>query len=939
MNWNWLTDFINLIFQNLVDWLWLTLLIPIGWLFRKLIKKYAIGFESEAAEYFEKGGRWTARKLLTTFQLLLTHNHQVKYFGRLIEEYRDYQIQGFKTKGPFVLDLEKVFVSLRISPQSLGNITSDMLHGGSPPNPRNIYSIWDLLAKSDEQSYKHLAVIGPPGSGKTTLLRHLTLIYAKGEQHNYYQSAQPFILHFLPFLNYIKGIRYGSPHGFQNAIPIQIVLRDHVKRITTELDLTLPSLLSDLYPTVVSSSMISWVESQLLAGKCLVMLDGLDEVGDSKQRKEVSCWINKQIGNYPHSYFIVTSRPHGYQSAPIQRVRMILEVQPFNLKEVSLFIENWYLHNEIMRRLGRDDKGVRRYAKTYAKDLKMRIKRHPTLAELAINPLLLTMIAIVHDNRGALPGRRVELYAELCDVMLGRRQEAKGILGELSATQNQRILQVLALELMKKKVRTVRRETASHIIEERLTRIVGSDTLAVNFIKQLKNLSGLLVEREADQYEFVHKSIQEYLASVEIKESGQEELLIDNLTDQWWEETIRLFIVQANDTNRLFQRMLTNSTVSSLAFAYDCLNEGAEISLEHRKALKDRIDIALESNDIDAASLAAKVLIVQRLKYLERVDDNKWIDKGYITCAEYQLFLNDIHNGLRNYQPDHWENKKFKSNTAKEPISGIRSDDAQKFCDWLNSQYPEVGFTFRLPEPDESRLVPVKGIQVGEWCESEKKKIVVGLEQSVVVQAKDTILHALTQRLPSQSDELDMDSALRRVLSSSHDIDEICRFIDNIHDDFERVQIFLEEPDARMSYLELARRYVGYDGSFSYLQEISSVFARFRSKEKTQKLALHLQDIYGLDRGIYLTSHIKKIMERDLNRDLEKDLDYVQEFVIKACNISISSMPPYWKKDTIADMYAHMLVNYEYRKGSLMFWNCIRIVKEETSTSSSFIGG
>jgi hypothetical protein len=37
------------------------------------------------------------------------------------------------------------------------------------------------------------------------------------------------------------------------------------------------------------------------------------------------------------------------------------------------------------------------------------------------------MIATVHRYRGALPGSRVDLYGEICQVMLWRRQEAKNL--------------------------------------------------------------------------------------------------------------------------------------------------------------------------------------------------------------------------------------------------------------------------------------------------------------------------------------------------------------------------------------------------------------------------------------------------------------------------------------------------------------------------------
>ncbi len=47
-----------------------------------------------------------------------------------------------------------------------------------------------------------------------------------------------------------------------------------------------------------------------------------------------------------------------------------------------------------------------------------RLDGAPGLYDLTVNPLLLTMIATVHRYRGALPGSRVDLNGEICQVML-----------------------------------------------------------------------------------------------------------------------------------------------------------------------------------------------------------------------------------------------------------------------------------------------------------------------------------------------------------------------------------------------------------------------------------------------------------------------------------------------------------------------------------------
>src|SRR5262249_20877669 len=55
-----------------------------------------------------------------------------------------------------------------------------------------------------------------------------------------------------------------------------------------------------------------WVTRRLERGDCIVMLDGLDEIVDSFNRKQVVAWLEHQMIAYSKNRFILTSRPHGY---------------------------------------------------------------------------------------------------------------------------------------------------------------------------------------------------------------------------------------------------------------------------------------------------------------------------------------------------------------------------------------------------------------------------------------------------------------------------------------------------------------------------------------------------------------------------------------------------------------------------------------------------
>jgi predicted NACHT family NTPase len=280
----------------------------------------------------------------------------------------------------------------------------------------------------------------------------------------------------------------------------------------------------------------------------------------------------------------------------LQQDVTVLEVQPFSLKQMQQFIRSWYLETEVKSHAGQDDAGVRGDAKEKADDLIKRIKNSKPLADMAVNPLLLTMIATVHRRGSALPGKRVELYKEICQVLLEKRQTAKNIADALTATQKQSVLQVLAFELMQQKTREFNLSDGIDWITDKLADVAGSGANPEEFIQQVRNVSGLLVEKEVGVYEFAHLSFQEYLAAVQIKESNQESLLIGNINQSWWAETIRLYAAQSNASN-LIRTILAmpSPSVEEMALAYDCLDEALSVNPDVRQQLEPRLNADLES--------------------------------------------------------------------------------------------------------------------------------------------------------------------------------------------------------------------------------------------------------------------------------------------------------------------------------------------------------
>lgn len=592
-----------------------------------------------------------------------------RYKKHIIFEHRVFNVRGLRTQGTFTLEVEKVYVGLKIAPSANPNKANSITHHEALEGNR---PIWDFL----QQGLKILAVIGAPGCGKSTLLQHIALAFAANKHRS---------------------------HSLKAATPIFLFLREHIDKIVTD-EINLADLAQahfkneKRYPHLNPPE--KWFANKLANGKAIVLLDGLDEVADVEKRKKVSAWVENQIIAYRDCPFIVTSRPQGYLAAPLQQAHR-LEIQPFSWSQVKEFAHSWYFQNEILS-FGKKDEGVVNRAKQGAEDLLMRLQKMPALNVLTVNPLLLTMIAMVHRYRGQLPGRRVELYSEICDVLLGHWRAAIGVQDSLTAIQKRVALQPLAAAMMQRNTREISTEDAVAIITEPLKQVGLTEQQAgVPFLKDVEAGSGLLAEQENGIWRFAHLSFQEYLTAcyfVERNFNLKWQILVNK---SWWHETIKLYIAQA-DASKIIEACLQQGSLASLTLASESIEEALKLPNEIRQKFWDVLNNYLESNNKSLSRLAAEVRLEKRLKNLHRINDNVAIDMDFISCAEYQLFLDDSN---QDYQPAHWPTKHFPQGTAKQTVLGTRAADAKAFCQWLSQK---TGSNYRLPTPEEIRRFPTE---------------------------------------------------------------------------------------------------------------------------------------------------------------------------------------------------------------------------------------
>lgn len=286
------------------------------------------------------------------------------------------------------------------------------------------------------------------------------------------------------------------------------------------------SLLEDLRDALAEQGLAIADALETLAhdGRLYFLLDGLDEVGGLPAREAMVARLRGLADAFPTCKMVITSRVTGYDQASMPREGWrTLRLEPFEDRQIQNFLERWCrLYAE-----DREGPSARAQGEAEGRRLAADILRHPQGALLARTPLLLTVLAMVHRAGLRLPDHRVELYDHITRILIERWNRLRGLAGAPSALPVQtadalRLLGPLALS-------TVRGGAISLIQEEELRRVCDR-ALAEGRLRGLGSTDevlrlfrdelGLLVEQGPGAWSFLHLTLAEYFAALELLRTG-----------------------------------------------------------------------------------------------------------------------------------------------------------------------------------------------------------------------------------------------------------------------------------------------------------------------------------------------------------------------------------------------------------------------------------
>jgi formylglycine-generating enzyme required for sulfatase activity/energy-coupling factor transporter ATP-binding protein EcfA2 len=518
-----------------------------------------------------------------------------RYLEHVISRNRYLQLQGIRSGGKLVnIELDRIYVRLRGMQQRTVVREEEWLAEASALAPGEARCaagarptvVTETVTISVEEAlaaHQRLVVLGDPGSGKTTLVRYLALLYARDlaeqnsrlVQEKLLSAESPRLPILLPLRQIGAFLRAATDDGTEgHARLLEFLLRSlRNERITVPED---------------------FFDERLTHGRAVILLEGLDEVADPDLRRRVARLVESFTRAYPDCRYVVTSRIVGYTgSARLGEDYATTTVQDFTLADVEQFLSAWH------RLVAVGQFGPGEDAQTYAagqtRQLLEAIKANDRIRELAINPLMLTVIALVHRDRVKLPDRRAELYAEAVDVLLGKWEEAKGVQespilpdGESFDTGDKRLLlQAVALHMHEQKVKEISVDKLRQLLHRMFMDIVFDDRRAgqavERFLHMIEERTGLLIARGEGVYSFSHLTFQEYLAALAVADRNDYiAYTLKRSADPWWREVILLeagsLSIQGKDRatrliKALAEKLQEPQPYHNLVLAAECLRD------------------------------------------------------------------------------------------------------------------------------------------------------------------------------------------------------------------------------------------------------------------------------------------------------------------------------------------------------------------------------
>lgn len=277
-----------------------------------------------------------------------------------------------------------------------------------------------------------------------------------------------------------------------------------------------------------------WAHRQLASGRALFLVDGVDEVTGT-QRQAVRAWLKRIVAEFRDIRIIVTSRPAAAGSDWLRAEGFTTAfLEQFSPADIRTLVQHW--HTAVRDGAGLPCEPER--LPSYEARLLARLEAAPHLRALSSSPLLAAMLCALNLDREALPRNRMALHGAALEMLLEARDTKRGIPSVLEREQKIRTLQDVAWHLSASSRVELPKPMVERLVADRLASMPQVRVRPGAVLDELLQRSGVLHEPVPGRIDFVHRTVQEYLAAEQAADLGDMDILIRYAHRDTWRETV-----------------------------------------------------------------------------------------------------------------------------------------------------------------------------------------------------------------------------------------------------------------------------------------------------------------------------------------------------------------------------------------------------------------
>jgi len=328
----------------------------------------------------------------------------------------------------------------------------------------------------------HCVVLGQPGAGKTTSMKKLCSIYFADETEEE-QYCIPLVIRFRDMTESSSGDHLIMKR-IADFFPIQFQFGGALSSESAHED----------KEKIKYQALTGFIDSL----KPIVILDGFDEFPNPNLKPNIISEIRRLSTSFTNTKFIITCRS-GEFNYNVDNTETF-EIAPLSRDQIKLFANRWIGNSE----------EANKFLKSIAES---------PFSDTTIKPLSLAHLCAIYERIGKIPDRPKTVYKKIVNLLLEEWDEQRSVkrISNYARFEPDRKFEFLSHLAFYFTVNTRSTVFSKANFIEAYKSICKNFSLEMSqsnlVATELESHTGLFLQSGYDQYEFVHKSLQEYLTA------------------------------------------------------------------------------------------------------------------------------------------------------------------------------------------------------------------------------------------------------------------------------------------------------------------------------------------------------------------------------------------------------------------------------------------